>query len=116
MVEGANIDFDAIRDYSDVFHEEVEIKLYYEGGSTLLVAQEAVEVTGMTAVRYQTDEAWQQRVALYNCELQSVCARNGAVCVDTSELFADIPAEKWRFDNIHMTPFGNDLCMKRSES
>lgn len=44
-VEGGAGDFSSMEDFSDIFHEDVEIKLFYEGGSTLLIGNEAFAVT-----------------------------------------------------------------------
>ena len=42
--EGGAARMDTLNDFSDVFHEDVEIKLFYEGNATLLIGNNAVDV------------------------------------------------------------------------
>ena len=45
----------------------------------------------------------------YSLALKECCDKYNAQYFDTVSLFKDIPVEIWRFDNVHFTPYGNDL-------
>jgi len=48
----------------------------------------------------------------YNKILNEHAEKIGAVCIDMLTLFKDIPIPEWRFDNIHLTKYGNTILAK----
>lgn len=67
------------------------------------------EILGKT---YTSDEEWQQNVETYNAQMRAACTAFDVTCLETAQVFAGISPKEWRFDNIHMTPFGNDLLFE----
>lgn len=47
--------------------------------------------------------------AEYNAVLEAVAEQHGCGYFATSSVFAGVPVEKWRYDNVHFTKFGNLL-------
>ena len=57
-----------------------------------------------------TDEEFNRNYTdKFNAVMKEVTEKYSGICVDTKELFKDIPVSEWRFDNIHMTVKGNDI-------
>ena len=59
--------------------------------------------------KYETQEAWNDNISKYNSVMKEVSKINGAKTIETEKLFEGIPHEKWRFDEVHLTNFGNDM-------
>lgn len=59
--------------------------------------------------RFTTQEEFDGYISEYNSVFVKVLKKHGAEIIKTAEIFEDTPIEKWRFDEVHMTPFGNDL-------
>jgi len=49
----------------------------------------------------------------YNRILSEHAEKIGADCIDMFKLFENIPVSEWRFDNIHMTKYGNTILAKQ---
>ncbi len=64
-------------------------------------------------VKYSTQQEWDENADKYNKAMIELSRKYGAQTVITEELFSGIPIEKWRFDDVHMTRFGNDLLYKK---
>lgn len=70
--------------------------------------------TGLTnGVKYTSQKDWDENQAKYNNIMIEVSQKYGAQTVVTEELFSGIPTEKWRFDDVHMKRFGNDLLFEK---
>ena len=59
--------------------------------------------------RFTSQEAWNDYTDEYNAVFEDTFKKYGAETIETAKVFEGIPTEKWRFDEVHMTPFGNDL-------
>ncbi|MBE6749845.1 MAG: SGNH/GDSL hydrolase family protein [Ruminococcaceae bacterium] len=59
--------------------------------------------------RFTSQEAWNDYIDEYNAVFKETFKKYGAEIIETAKVFEGIPTEKWRFDEVHMTTFGNDL-------
>ena len=70
--------------------------------------------TGLTNGKYYTtQEEWDENADKYNKVMIALSQKHGATTIVTEELFDGIPVEKWRFDDVHMTRFGNDMLFEK---
>lgn len=60
-------------------------------------------------VHYDTQQAWDDIVKKYNQVMIELSAEYHAEVVITEEIMKDFPIEKWRYDEVHFTNFGNDI-------
>ncbi|MBP1988423.1 SGNH/GDSL hydrolase family protein [Paenibacillus eucommiae] len=45
----------------------------------------------------------------YNDMMETIAGQLGCSYLDTSKVFAEIPIVQWRFDNVHLTKYGNKV-------
>ena len=70
--------------------------------------------SGLTnGVKYETQQDWDENQDKYNKVMIELSKKYGAETIITEELFKGIPVEKWRIDDVHMTPFGNDVLFDK---
>ena len=62
--------------------------------------------------KYETQAEWDKNISRYNSVLKEVSALYNAETIETEKLFEGIPHEKWRFDEVHFTNFGNDILFE----
>lgn len=48
-----------------------------------------------------------------NTELKKAAEKYNCVFVDLFELFEGVPCEQWRYDNIHLNKYGNNILFKK---
>lgn len=63
-----------------------------------------------------TKNADASRLTEINAELKKEAEKFNGVFVDLFELFDDIPVEQWRYDNIHLTKYGNNLLFEKMKT
>ncbi len=70
--------------------------------------------TGLTNGKYYTtQEEWDENADKYNNVMLKLSQKHGAKTIITEDLFSGTPVEKWRFDDVHMTRFGNDMLFEK---
>ncbi len=70
----------------------------------------------LLGVTYENDEQLNQNSKKYNDVMMDLSKKYVAECIDSWELFKDIPIPEWRFDNIHLTRKGNDILYDKVKS
>lgn len=64
-------------------------------------------------IKYSTQQEWDENAEKYNNAMIELSAKYNAQTIITKELFKDIPTEKWRYDEVHFTNFGNDILFEK---
>ena len=63
----------------------------------------------LNGIKITSDENLNALLEKYNTVLKKLSDKYGALCVDMKKLFADIPTKMWRYDNVHLSNFGNEI-------
>ena len=64
-------------------------------------------------VKYTTQQEWDENAEKYNRIMIELSEKYNADVIIAKELFKDIPIEKWRYDEVHLTNFGNDILFEK---
>lgn len=80
---------------------------------TITIPPSALYSGFANGVKHETQQEWDQNQAKYNKAMIELSKKYGAKTIVTEELFNGLPVKQWRIDDVHMTPFGNDMLYQR---
>lgn len=80
---------------------------------TVTIPPSALYADTANGIKYDTQEDWDENQERYNSSMRILSEKYNATLIESQELFKEFPVEKWRFDNVHLSNFGNDLLFNK---